>query len=576
MVLENTLKDLILAGDPVETVENSQALALMPVYACWNPDPRSIDVPVMVELLARAAELGAGGVEGAIRALRQTDHASLARETSVVEFIDGGRDHLVRYYGRAMVEALGRDYTGVKLSTLAIQGPSARVFGPSYDAVAARREPLYSENSNTIGLLARTWRRLIVPTFDPKGKVDGVIAANGAGYGVPSWPIVTPKARPGEGVALEYRLARDRYLALSGYELTRQIQTSAHGLLGVGQVGVAILANDVATFRYVSERFGALLGLDRIALAGRKIIDILEQPDDFKPVRDAFAAGRDTCECETVIRHKNGSPMFVRLTFGRMEYNLIPAVAVWLTDLTEHKRLQDELAAARAQSERESLARQRLWASLAHDIRTPVNAVLGFADALQSLPKIDEARSREYGGLIRRAGIHLSTLIRDLLDLSRIDAGKFELEKKRIDPTRPLSSAREIVMSLADAKKVTLETDFASGLTLEADADALTRIAVNLLSNAIKFTPEGGKIALVLDVASPSGVLIKVADTGRGISPTALARLTRPYEQAETGDRAGGTGLGLSIVKGLVDLHGGSLAIESAVGKGTTVSVRLP
>lgn len=575
--MENELKELLLAGDPVETVENSQAFALMPIYACWNPDPRTIDVPALVELLAKAKELGAAGIDGAIRYMRDPAHADFASDIAIVEFVDDGRDHVVRYYGRNMVASLGRDYVGTRFSALANQGPSARAFGPSYDAVAMRREALYCENSNTIGLTARTWRRLIVPTIDATGKVDGVIVASGSGDGVPNWPIVTPKQRPGECVPAEYRFARDRYLALSGYELTRQIQTSAHGLLGVGQVGVAILANDLSTFRYVSERFGALLGFDPVSLTGGKLAEILERPEDFAPIRDAFTAGRDTPEFETVIRRRDGSRMFARLSLARIEYNSFASFAVWLTDLTEHKRLQEELAAAQAQTLRESAARQRLWVSLAHDIRTPVNAIKGFADALEILPKVDEARAREYGGLIRRASVMLSTLIGDLLDLSRLDAGKYQLALRDIDPAQPIKAALEIARPLAAAKSIALEVDLAIGLGLKADPDALARVAVNLLSNAIKFTPNGGRIAVCLRPEPRGGVALAISDSGRGISPEALARLTKPYEQADAaGDRRSGTGLGLSIVKGLVELHGGTLELESNLGQGTTVTVSLP
>lgn len=575
--MPNQLRDLILAGDPLAVVEQSAAAGLMPFYTCWNPDPATIDLPALGYLLDHGDELAAGGIESATERLRQTRHAEFAGSCLALAVVEGGRDHVYRHYGTAVAQVSGRDYTGVRLSTMAAQAPSARLYVVSYDAIRANPAPLYSENANSQGLATQTWRRLVYPTTGSDGAVDGYLIANVPIRGLSGWPTVVPKSTAGTLFPKRYAEAHDRFAALSAIELNKQIETAARGLLGVGQVGVAILSARLEAFRFVGRHLGAMLGLDAVAMTRRAPRDMLTDPKALEPVIATFAAGAEHCEIEAEIKRDDGSRMFARLSFGRMDYNMGPAVALWMSDLTEHRRLQDELREARNLAERENRGRQRLMASLAHDIRTPVNAVLGFADALKTLPNIDVKRAREYGGLITVAGDMLSKLIGDLLDLSRLEAGKYRLVKRDIDPSEPLSAAVDIARPLAAARSIEISTDLPKGLTIVADPDALARIAVNLLSNAIKFTAPQGKVTLTLGAAKAGGVDIAFVDNGRGISPEALARIANPFEQADADeDRKLGTGLGLSIVQGLVDLHGGGFSIVSAVGKGTTVKVSLP
>jgi len=570
-------RSAIVAADPLETVERAIAAGLEPVYACWDPDPETLDQPVLRRLAAQGPALTALGLEGAARELRTGSQAALGADCMAVALVDDGRDHLYLHYGRNIAARSGRDWTGLPLSQMMARSAASWLYGPIYNTVAAAGRPLYTENSNTPGLAVLTWRRLILPVKDGAGRVAGFVVANLSAPGLPAWSPVLPIRGRGTPADDRYRRARDRYNVACAIELNRGIEASAKALLGVGRVGVAIVTPDLGAFRYVGQHLAAMLGANATNFADRRPLDLLEDPAPLAAAARAMLDGADGQEAEGFVALDGGRRMYARLSFGRIDYNRGQGVALWITDLTEHRRLQDELSAARAGLEREHRARQRLWASLTHDIRTPINAILGFSESLEILPGFDEAKTREYAALIRRAGGILSKLVDDLLDLSRLEAGKYPLRRAPIDPAVPIAGAVEIIRPLAEAKRQALTVDLAAGLTVEADADALGRIALNLLSNAVKFTPNGGSISIALAAEAEGRTCLGVSDTGRGIAPEALARLQRPYEQAEGAtDRLSGTGLGLSIVKALVDLHGGTLDIASRPGEGTIVRVILP
>ena len=233
--------------------------------------------------------------------------------------------------------------------------------------------------------------------------------------------------------------------------------------------------------------------------------------------------------------------------------------------------------AGRDRAEGEARARARFLAEMSHELRTPLNAVVGFSDVMRTrlfgpLPE----RYAEYAELIHQSGEHLTALIDDVLDLSKIDAERYELRRELMDAREPAEAALRLMRPQAERKGVRLRADLpASPLTANADARALKQIALNLLSNALKFTPPGGEVDLSLRTGG-GALELTVSDTGPGISPDDLKRLGAPYAQAEAGREAKGTGLGLSLVKALAGLHGGDLLLESRLGEGTAATVRLP
>ncbi|MDO9607889.1 MAG: HAMP domain-containing sensor histidine kinase, partial [Brevundimonas sp.] len=236
------------------------------------------------------------------------------------------------------------------------------------------------------------------------------------------------------------------------------------------------------------------------------------------------------------------------------------------------------LESARAEAEAQSAGKTRFLANMSHELRTPLNAVIGFADIMRERlfgPLPD--RYAGYADAIHQAGGHLLDLINDVLDLSKIEAERYELALESLDARDPVSAAVALVRVQADDKGVDLAPVLPSiPLMVQADARALKQMALNLLSNAVKFTPTGGSVTLTLDGVGPYLELI-VSDTGVGVAPEDLQRIGRPFEQAGGADqKAQGTGLGLSLVRSLTELHGGRMSIDSTLGEGTAVMVRLP
>ncbi len=249
-----------------------------------------------------------------------------------------------------------------------------------------------------------------------------------------------------------------------------------------------------------------------------------------------------------------------------------------LRDVTVERNRETALDRARADAEALAAGRARFLANMSHELRTPLNAIMGFSDIMRSRmfgPLTD--RYGEYAELIHESGGHLLDLINDVLDMSKIEAERFELSRGVFDAREAMTAAMRLMRVQADSAGVQLRGVLPpNDLEVDADRRALKQIVLNLISNALKFTPRGGQVTVTAD--GYDGVLeIVVADTGVGISPEDLERLGRPYEQAGGADqRAMGTGLGLSLVRAFAKLHGGEMHIESRMGAGTSVSVRLP
>ena len=253
------------------------------------------------------------------------------------------------------------------------------------------------------------------------------------------------------------------------------------------------------------------------------------------------------------------------------------------TDISERKRQEDELRAAKTTAERASEVKSLFLAKMSHELRTPFNAIIGFAEMIAGRSLGDGRDAIEayagYAAEIRDSGQHLLDLLNNILDISKIESGRMAVQIDRFDLRQTLNSALGMIRALAHSQGVALILVTKAPLPdTRADERAVKQIVANLLSNALKFTPEGGRITLEARPSEDGGFEIRVGDTGVGIAPDQIERVLLPFEQGDNRySRAmGGTGLGLALVKGLVELHGGTLRIESELGQGTTVIAAFP
>ncbi len=235
------------------------------------------------------------------------------------------------------------------------------------------------------------------------------------------------------------------------------------------------------------------------------------------------------------------------------------------------------LVSERHEAESASAVKSMFLANASHELRTPLNAIIGFSSLLETQAAFVEAKRGEYAHLIRASGEHLLAVINDLLDVAKIEAGRFDLQETEVLLADAIEEAAELVAVQARAKGIALGASAAT-LAVRADAKALRQILLNLLSNAVKFTPEGGAVAIAAVRGGDGAIVIRVTDTGIGIPADALRRLFAPFERAHRNATSNieGTGLGLSICRGLVMLHGGTITLESEPGRGTVATVALP
>ncbi len=270
----------------------------------------------------------------------------------------------------------------------------------------------------------------------------------------------------------------------------------------------------------------------------------------------------------------------VELTARRDGEGRLTGIVSQLRDISQDQQLREDAARKTAEAESANDAKSRFLAAVSHELRTPLNAILGFSDILSGeyFGKLENNRQREYVGLIRQSGAHLLSVVNTMLDMSKIEAGRYELLMESFSIEDSIATCEAMLALQAKEKGLTLSSRVQRGLgEIVADQRALQQVLINLVGNAIKFTDAGG--AVTVDAALTDGMLkLSVGDTGIGIASERLASLGQPFVQIQNDytRRYAGTGLGLSLVKGLVALHGGSFSIASAPGEGTVITILIP
>ncbi len=241
----------------------------------------------------------------------------------------------------------------------------------------------------------------------------------------------------------------------------------------------------------------------------------------------------------------------------------------------------DVLKAQARDPEKSEFVAHMFVAHMSHELRTPLNAIIGFSDmirlTLKDLP--DEGKVLGYVDDINSAGWHLLRVINDILDLSKIEAGKMDLCEEEFEVEEVTLPCCRMIKGQVDEKQITFVAEIAPALPrLRADNLKLKQIVINLLSNAAKFTPAGGRVTMQAHIDASHRFVIAVTDTGPGIAREDIPKVFTPFTQlnAKVSRKVPGTGLGLPLARALAELHGGSLTIESEIGKGTVATLRLP
>ncbi len=284
------------------------------------------------------------------------------------------------------------------------------------------------------------------------------------------------------------------------------------------------------------------------------------------------------CEVRLRCEREGEAPDFVWMEMRCLPAGEGRARARW-RDINGSKLQAEADHHARAEAERANLAKSRFLAAMSHELRTPLNTILGFSELLatDTEQRIDPRRKEDYARIIHESGQHLLGVVNDILDLSRVEAGAYDLAFEPLDVAQLVDSCVEMIGLDAARRNVRITTVLPARLPRPmADQRAVRQMTLNLLSNAVKFSEHGGRVEV--NVSAQNGALsLSVRDAGAGMSAADMARLGEPFFQAGDAERrARGSGLGLAVVRALVKLHDGAFEVASAVGGGTTVTVSLP
>jgi len=257
------------------------------------------------------------------------------------------------------------------------------------------------------------------------------------------------------------------------------------------------------------------------------------------------------------------------------------AVVSVYSDITDLKAFERKLIQARSQAEMANRAKSEFLANMNHELRTPLNAIIGFSEIIahELFGPMGNEKYLDYMKDIHKSSLHLLAIIKDVLDMSKIEAGKLELSKEPLNLRNVIGEVIRMMRELAESRSIELVPKYLEEeVEIWADELAMKQIFLNLLSNAIKFSRAGGKVCIRIVADRPDLAIVEFQDHGIGMNEEEQERALLPFGQAKpsTTRNYGGTGLGLPITKGLIEAHGGKLAIESRTGHGTIVRVSLP
>ncbi len=434
-----------------------------------------------------------------------------------------------------------------------------------------------------------------IPSLDPdepgeKSSTLAIAGKNGEPIPVEARLISVPWE---EETALAYMLRRagtglDERMETAGLKLREAEATSRelHSILDTATDGVLLLDRQ-GRILSMNRSAEALFGYDSPELEGASFTRLFA-PESHRPAIDYLEglASNGVASVlndgrEVIGRVREGGLIPLFMTVGRVADDSQKFCAVF-RDITQWKRAEEELLESKRRAEQSSSAKSDFLAKISHEIRTPLNAIIGFADVMREerLGPIGNERYREYLKDIQTSGAHLISLINDLLDLSKIEAGKLELSFASVDLNDIARQCMAIMQSQANRERIIIRTSLMPELPqVVADVRSIRQIVLNLLSNSIKFTPPGGQIIVSTQLADSGEVLLRVRDTGMGMTETEIAAALEPFRQLSTTGRAaaaGNSGLGLPLTKALTEANRANFSIKSNANGGTLAEISFP
>jgi len=387
------------------------------------------------------------------------------------------------------------------------------------------------------------------------------------------------------------------HMLISGHDITerkraeRELRASEARLSGILRISPeAVIVTDgsqrITLFNEGAER---IFGYTPADVLGEPI-DILI-PSAFRDIhREHIEKFRKSPETSRVMNArqeiralaKDGTTFPAEASISKLEIHGDTVFTVLLHDITERKRVQQLLLAAKDEAESASRAKSEFLANMSHELRTPLNAILGFSEVIRSqvLGPVGVGKYTEYADDIHQSGEHLLEIISDILDVARIDAGQTGLAEETVTVEELIESSLLLIRERAEAAKLEVTVDFPPDFPpIFCDRRKIKQVIINLLSNAVKFTESGGGISVKAWIDETSGdAIIQISDSGIGMAAEDIPRVLEPFTQIASPmtRQHEGTGLGLPLVKKLTELHSGSIDMETELGKGTAVRVRLP
>ncbi|SON54487.1 Cell-division control histidine kinase PdhS [Hartmannibacter diazotrophicus] len=384
---------------------------------------------------------------------------------------------------------------------------------------------------------------------------------------------VAPTAEASQDSASEALLQRTLDAETRIGELDAILDTATDGVLVIDGQGEILNCNRSAE---------ALFGQEKANIIGRRLVDILA-PESHRSALDYLdglarngvaSVLNDGREVIGTVGSGGYIPLF--MTMGRVGADKFCAV---LRDITHWKRVEEELTSAKRQAETASSQKSEFLAKMSHEIRTPLNAIIGFSEVMmeERFGPVGNERYKEYLRDIRLSGTHIMSLVNDLLDLSKIEAGKMDLSFTAVSINDILRDCVALMQPQANRERIIIRTSLSSTVPhVVADERSVRQIVLNLLSNAIKFTPQSGQVIVSTIYDDTGEVAVRVRDTGDGMSAAEIQKALEPFRQLHTARSGSGTGLGLPLTKALVEANRAHFRIESAPGQGTLVEITFP